>query len=132
MQAQAEFESLAEQALQAEDQTLTLAAQVEDQAQALPDLEEALRQAQAKANEQRSSVVQVQQQIQVLAADQRNIEDQTRQLTLRREKLVADKMLWTPLMNSACLICKRNCASRGLVQRDQRPLGRIGNSNALA
>ncbi|MEN9720590.1 MAG: Chromosome partition protein Smc, partial [Pseudomonadota bacterium] len=91
VQAQAELESLAEQALQAEDQTITLAAQVEDQAQALPELEEALRQAQAKANEQRSSVVQVQQQIQVLAADQRNIEDQTRQLTLRRERLVADR-----------------------------------------
>ena len=91
IQAQAELESLAEQALQAEDQTMTLAAQVEDQAQALPDLEEALRQAQAKANDQRGSVVQVQQQIQVLAADQRNIEDQSKQLTLRREKLVADR-----------------------------------------
>lgn len=91
IQAQAELESLAEQALQAEDQTLTLAAQVEDQAQALPDLEEALRQSQGKANEQRGSVVQVQQQIQVLAADQRNIEDQTRQLTMRRERLVADR-----------------------------------------
>jgi chromosome segregation protein len=57
----------------------------------LPDLEEALRQAQAKANEQRGSVVQVQQQIQVLAADQRNIEDQARQLSLRRERLTADR-----------------------------------------
>jgi chromosome segregation protein len=91
IQATTELESLAEQALQAEDQCLTLAAQVEDQAQVLPDLEEALRQAQAKANEQRGSVVQVQQQIQVLAADQRNIEDQTRQLTLRRERLVTDR-----------------------------------------
>jgi len=68
-----------------------LAAQVEDQAQALPDLEEGMRQAQAKANEQRGSVVQVQQQIQVLAADQRNIEDQTRQLSTRRERLLADR-----------------------------------------
>jgi chromosome segregation protein len=91
VQALAELEALAEQALQAEDQSLTLAAQVEDQAQALPDLEEALRQAQAKANEQRGSVVQVQQQIQVLAADQRNIEDQARQLSLRRERLTADR-----------------------------------------
>ena len=91
IQALAELEALAEQALQAEDQTITLAAQVEDQAQALPDLEESMRQAQAKANEQRGSVVQVQQQIQVLAADQRNIEDQTRQLSLRRERLVADR-----------------------------------------
>jgi chromosome segregation protein len=54
-------------------------------------LEEVMRQAQAKANEQRGSVVQVQQQIQVLAADQRNIEDQTRQLSTRRERLLADR-----------------------------------------
>ncbi len=87
----AELEALAEQALQAEGQTITLAAQVEDQAQALPDLEEGMRQAQAKANEQRGSVVQVQQQIQVLAADQRNIEDQTRQLSVRQERLIADR-----------------------------------------
>jgi chromosome segregation protein len=91
IQALAELEALAEQALQAEDQTITLAAQVEDQAQALPDLEEVMRQAQAKANEQRGSVVQVQQQIQVLAADQRNIEDQTRQLSTRQERLLADR-----------------------------------------
>ena len=91
IQALAELEALAEKALQAEDQTFTLAAQVEDQAQALPDLEEGMRQAQAKANEQRGSVVQVQQQIQVLAADQRNIEDQTRQLSLRQERLIADR-----------------------------------------
>jgi hypothetical protein len=57
----------------------------------LPELEEALRVAQQRSNEQRGSVAQVQQQIQVLAADQRNIEDQTRQLTLRRERLVADR-----------------------------------------
>jgi len=91
LQALAELEALAEQALQAEDQAITLAAQVEDQAQALPDLEEVMRQAQAKANEQRGSVVQVQQQIQVLAADQRNIEDQTRQLSIRQERLLADR-----------------------------------------
>ena len=91
IQALTELEVLAEQALQAEDQTITLAAQVEDQAQALPDLEEGMRQAQAKANEQRGSVVQVQQQIQVLAADQRNIEDQTRQLSIRQERLIADR-----------------------------------------
>ena len=36
-------------------------------------------------------MVQVQQQIQVLAADQRNIDEQSRQLTLRREKLAADR-----------------------------------------
>jgi len=89
--AQTEIESLAEQAVMAEDQSLTLAAQVEDQAQTLPDLEEALRLAQAKANEQRASVGQVQQQIQVLAADQRNTEEQSRQLNQRRERLTVDR-----------------------------------------
>ena len=90
-EATVELEQLAEQAATAEDRNMTLAAQVEDQAMALPDLEEALRQAQQKANEQRGSVGQVQQQIQVLAAEQRNIEEQSRQLTQRRERLQADR-----------------------------------------
>ncbi len=86
-----EVETLAEQGLAAEEQAMLLAAQVEDQAQQLPDLEDGLRQAQARATEQRAGVAQVQQQIQVLAADQRNIEEQSNQLSLRRERLVADR-----------------------------------------
>ncbi len=86
-----EVETLAEQSVATEEQAMLLAAQVEDQAQQLPDLEEALRQAQARASEQRASVAQVQQQIQVLAADQRNIEEQSNQLSLRRERLVTDR-----------------------------------------
>lgn len=86
-----ETEGLAAQALQAEEQAELLAAQSEDQAGQLPALEEALRAAQSKANEQRASVGQVQQQIQVLAADQRNIEEQSRTLSLRHERLTADK-----------------------------------------
>ncbi|MEO8021230.1 chromosome segregation protein SMC [Polaromonas sp.] len=86
-----ETENLAAQAIQAEEQAELLAAQSEDQAGQLPALEEALRVAQSKANEQRTSVGQVQQQIQVLAADQRNIEEQSRTLGLRHERLTADK-----------------------------------------
>ncbi len=86
-----ELERLAEQALQGEEQAELLAAQTEDRAEQLPALEEALRAAQAKANEQRGSVAQVQQQIQVLAADQRNIEEQSRTLGVRRERLLADR-----------------------------------------
>ncbi|WP_397406406.1 chromosome segregation protein SMC [Polaromonas sp.] len=86
-----ETETLTERAIQAEEQAELLAAQSEDQAGQLPALEEALRAAQSKANEQRSSVGQVQQQIQVLAADQRNIEEQSRTLGLRHERLTADK-----------------------------------------
>ncbi|MBK0393338.1 chromosome segregation protein SMC [Ramlibacter algicola] len=89
--AAAEIETLAAQGVDAEEKAALLAAQVEEQAQVLPDLEEALRQAQAKSAEQRIGVGQVQQQIQVLAADQRNIDEQTRQLTQRRERLVADR-----------------------------------------
>ncbi|MDO9197812.1 chromosome segregation protein SMC, partial [Rhodoferax sp.] len=89
--AQREIENLLELAMLGEEKTELLAAQVEDQAQQLPDLEEALRLAQKGANEQRASVGQVQQQIQVLAADQRSIEEQSRQLTGRRERLSADR-----------------------------------------
>lgn len=89
--AQAEIERLAELALVGEEKTTELAAQLEEQAQALPDLEDALRQAQSRANEQRGSVTQVQQQIQVLAAEQRSIEEQSRQLNQRRERLDTDR-----------------------------------------
>ena len=86
-----ETESLAGQALDAEEKAELLAAQTEEQQSQQPALEEVLRQAQAKANEQRAGVTQVQQQIQVLAADQRHIEEQSRSLALRHERLTADR-----------------------------------------
>jgi chromosome segregation protein len=86
-----ELENLAELALVGEEKTELLAAQLEDQAQQLPDLEEALRLAQKGADEQRASVAQVQQQIQVLAAEQRSIEEQSRSLSTRRERLSTDR-----------------------------------------
>lgn len=89
--AQAELENLAELELLGEEKTELLAAQVEEQAQALPDLEEALRKAQRAATDQRASVAQVQQHLGVLAAEQRSMDDQTRQLGTRRERLLADR-----------------------------------------
>ncbi|OYQ40353.1 chromosome segregation protein SMC [Rhodoferax sp. TH121] len=89
--AQAEIERLAELAALGEEQTELLAAQVEEQALQLPELEDAVARAQTTANEQRSAVTQVQQQIQVLAAEQRNIEEQSRQLSTRRDRLMADR-----------------------------------------
>ncbi len=89
--AQEEIESLSELAMVGEEKTELLAAQVEDQAMQLPELEEALRLSQKSANEQRASVAQVQQQIQVLAADQRSIEEQARQFCTRRERLNTDR-----------------------------------------
>ena len=89
--AMAETEQLGAQGMDAEERAELLAAQVEEQAQQMPDLEDALRRAQATANEQRSAVAQVQQQIQVLAAEQRGIEEQSRQLDQRRERLSTDR-----------------------------------------
>ncbi len=93
--AQAEIERLAELALLGDEQTELLSAQVEEQAQQLPDLEDALTAAQTAANDQRAGVMQVQQQIQVLAAEQRSIEEQFRQVTTRRERLSVDRSALT-------------------------------------
>ncbi|HSV57813.1 MAG TPA: chromosome segregation protein SMC [Variovorax sp.] len=90
-EAQAEIETLAGQGVDAEEQAVLLAAQLEEHDARMPELEEAQQRAQDEANAQRSAVTQVQQQIQVLAADQRNIDDQTRQLNLRAERLETDK-----------------------------------------
>ncbi len=87
----AEIERLAELALLGDEQTELLAAQVEEQAQQLPELEDALGAAQTAANDQRGGVMQVQQQIQVLAAEQRSIEEQFRQVSNRHERLSADR-----------------------------------------
>jgi chromosome segregation protein len=89
--AEAEIETLAGQGVDAEEQGAILAAQLEEHDARLPELEEAQQRAQDEANTQRAAVVQIQQQIQVLAADQRNIEEQTRQLTQRSERLRADR-----------------------------------------
>jgi len=89
--AKAELESLAEQIVAADEQAELLRAQAEEQGMALPDAEETVRTAQSASNQQRGAVAQVQQQIQVLAADSRNIEEQSRQLMGRREKLSGEK-----------------------------------------
>ncbi len=89
--AEAEIETLAGQGVDAEEQAVLLAAQLEDHDARMPELEDAQQRAQDEANAQRATVVQVQQQIQVLAADQRNIEDQSRQLNQRAERLRSDR-----------------------------------------
>ena len=85
-----ESESLSGQSVDAEEKVVLLAAQTEDQLDQLPALEEALRTAQSEANAQRASVVTIQQQIQLLAAEQRHLQEQSRTLGLRHEKLSAD------------------------------------------
>ncbi len=86
-----EIERLAELALVGDEQAELLEAQMEEQTQQLPDLEEALERAQAQAKTQRDSVAQVQQALGVLAAEQRSVSEQSRQLSARRERLAADR-----------------------------------------
>jgi len=94
-----ELEEIAEQIVTAEEQSEIMAAQAEEQSMQLPNHEDAVRAAQGLANQQRALVAQVQQQIQVLAADRRNVDEQSRQLLARRERLGAERRgLATPDM----------------------------------
>ncbi|MCH2240646.1 MAG: chromosome segregation protein SMC [Aquabacterium sp.] len=90
-QAQAELETIAEQIAAADEQAEILAAQAEEVAGNLPTHEDALRAASQRATEQRSKVTEVQQQIQLLAAESRNIDEQSRQLNLRRDRLAGER-----------------------------------------
>ncbi|KQU74425.1 MULTISPECIES: chromosome segregation protein SMC [unclassified Rhizobacter] len=90
-QAQDELEQIAEQIAAADEQAEVLAAQAEEQAGNLPQVEDAVRAAQNRSNEQRTAVSSVQQQIQVLAAESRNLDDQRRQFNARRDRLDAER-----------------------------------------
>ena len=87
----AEQDTIGEQMATAEEQAEIIAAQAEEQGLRLPDTEDALRAAQSRASAQRSQVNQVQQQIQVLAADSRHIDEQRRSHQARRERLQAER-----------------------------------------
>jgi len=86
-----ELEDIAGRIAEADEQAEVLHAQAEEQGQALPALEDALRAAQNEANAQRGQVAQVQQQIQVLAAEGRSVEEQSRGLKARRERLAGER-----------------------------------------
>ena len=94
-EAQTEVEGLLAQQSQAEQARLLAESKLQQQAQLLPELEETLRQSQQRANEQRSSVTQVQQGIQVLAAEQRSLDEQTLVLQQRQERLQAERQALT-------------------------------------
>lgn len=86
-EAQVELEELAGKMAMSEEQAEILAAQAEELAMNVPALEDAVRGATQRANEQRGAAAQVQQQIQLLAAESRNVDDQSRQVQQRRERL---------------------------------------------
>jgi len=88
--ARGELDSLASRTGEADaaiEQTSEHAAEV---ARGLPDLEAAVRAAQAAVTAQRGAVAEVQQEIQVLAAERRSTQEQQRGLDQRRERLAAE------------------------------------------
>ena len=89
-QAEAELEALAEQIAAADAARERLAALVEQGQRELPALDEALRGAQASALAQRTQVGAVQQQLQLLAAETRHLDEQQRELRGRGERLTAE------------------------------------------
>ncbi len=89
--AAAELDDIGARIEGADEQAAVLDAQAEDQSAQLPQFDDALRSAQGKANDQRNAVAEVQQQIQLLAADSRHIDEQGRQLRGRRERLAGER-----------------------------------------
>ncbi len=89
--AKTELQATAEQIVAAQEQADAMHAQAQEQGLALPDFEEAVRAAQATSNQQRGAVSQVQQQIQVLASESRGVEEQSRLLLARRDKLAGER-----------------------------------------
>ena len=85
-----ELETLSGNQQEAEEAAHLLAAQVIDQAEGIQNHESLHRQSLADVQGARSAVALVQQQIQVLAAEQRSIAEQIRNLNVRREKLQSD------------------------------------------
>jgi chromosome segregation protein len=91
LSAQSELETVAAQIDVADENATVLAAQAEEQAARQPQLDDELRAAQGEADAQRDIVGEVQQQIRLLAAEGRNIEEQSRQLESRRERLHGER-----------------------------------------
>jgi chromosome segregation protein len=90
-ESQTELERIAVAMQTTDEQSQLRAAMAEEQAQQIPGLEDALREAQQRSNEQRGAVAGVQQHIQVLAAESRSLDEQSRQLQQRRERLDGER-----------------------------------------
>jgi chromosome segregation protein len=89
--ARAEVEDLGIAIEAADEEAAVLAARAQEQTLSLPALEEAVRAAQAASTRERGNVAQVQQQIQVLAAESRGLDEQSRPLRGRRDRLAAER-----------------------------------------
>ena len=86
-QAEEELARLIESESTQVEQLSILEARLEEEREHLPSVEAQWRTAQNDAEAQKSKVTEIQQHIQVLAADQRNLDEQERQLEMRAERL---------------------------------------------
>ncbi len=86
-QAEQELELLIESESTQVEQLSILEARLEEERDHLPSIESNWRSAQNAAEAQKTKVTEIQQHIQVLAADQRNLEEQDRQFETRAERL---------------------------------------------
>jgi chromosome segregation protein len=95
--ARAEIDQLETQAARSDEEAELLAAREEEQAATLPVFEDALRAAQTQANAQRNAANAVQQQIQLLAAESRSVDEQRRQFQARRDRLSGEQRQLVPV-----------------------------------
>jgi chromosome segregation protein len=86
-QAEQELQQLIESESTQVEQLSILEARLEEERDHLPSIESKWRAAQNAAEAQKTKVTEIQQHIQVLAADQRNLEEQDRQFETRAERL---------------------------------------------
>ncbi|MBE7418515.1 MAG: chromosome segregation protein SMC [Ideonella sp.] len=93
---EAELARLADAIVEAERAALDEAGRASAHSATLPALEDAVRAAAERANAQRQAANEVQQQIQLLAADTRNLQEQMRALRTRRERLAAEAAELSP------------------------------------
>jgi chromosome segregation protein len=128
-QAKLEQEQNAETIAGAAEQAELLAAQAEEEGMRLPDFEEAVRMAQARMSGQRGEVTQVQQQIQVLAAESRSIEEQARALRSRRERLAAERQqLATPDLQKLDDLRQRSAQADAAKDEIEARLAEVGEA----
>ena len=86
-----ELQDIGAQIATADEESGLLSAQADEQALGLPVFEDAVRAAQSASNAQRAEAAQVQQQIQVLAAEGRSVLEQARQLRSRQERMAGER-----------------------------------------
>ena len=126
-QAQREIEQLAASIAEADERAAVLAAQAEEQSLHLPQAEDALRAAQARSSEQRALVAQVQQQIQVLSAESRSVDEQSRQLRARRDRLGGERsQLAAPDASRLAELRERSAAADALQAEADARLHELG------